>query len=563
VTIWHSPILHTAAEIINKSTFGTDTRHTIRVKRDCPSAILEVLGSLCGRQTQQRCSPSYDRNRQSPGTNGSATTRQTGSLYLCQEIQLTHRLFTVSLMPLLSINNKCRVLALLRQRQSLKIYNRHFGISLPVTPLLRTNRRVVVTGLGTVNPLGNNVISSWDQVLNGASATNIVPEFVDANLPVHIGATAKREDNHGERKDKKQSANSRVETSSFIALASAAAAEALEDANWYPKTYEEQVRTGISLGAGIGPLEEIMEATRTLDAAHGVRRLSPYFIPRTLINLAAGSISLKFCLKGPNHSCVTACATGANSIGDASRFISFGDADVMLAGGTESCLNKMSVAGFSRLRALTSSFNNDPKFASRPFDRDRDGFVLGEGAGVLVLEEYEHACERGAKIYAEIRGYGLSADAHHITAPCKEGDGAYRAMESALKHAGLSPDHIDYVNAHATSTPLGDIAECRALRRLFQDNPNRRGGPVSISSTKGATGHLLGAAGAVEAIFSVLALYYGKLPPTVNLFNVDESAQDLNIIPDGEYVEKKCRAVLTNSFGFGGTNCSLVFADVH
>jgi 3-oxoacyl-[acyl-carrier-protein] synthase II len=419
---------------------------------------------------------------------------------------------------------------------------------------------VVVTGLGTVNPLGHDVHSSWSELLSGKSAVEIVPEFVESDLPVRIGARASR--GRGRWKLDNFLVNKSVESVDFIAFAMAAATEALTDAKWFPKTASEKNRTGITLGAGVGSLEEIQKATTILNNEHGVRRLSPYFLTRTLINLAAGSVSIKFGLRGPNHSCTTACATGAHSIGDAFRFICFGDADVMVAGGTESSINKLSVAGFSRIKALTSAYNNNPKIASRPFDSDRTGFVLGEGAGVLVLEEYEHARNRGAKIYAEVRGYGLSGDSHHVTAPCADGDGAYRAMESALRQAGLLPNHIDYVNAHATSTPIGDIVECIALRRLFYQGASLSGEGVAISSTKGATGHLLGAAGAVEAIFSILAIHNNILPATVNLFSIDEKAKDLNIIPHGPCVEKDCKVVMTNSFGFGGTNCSLIFAEM-
>jgi 3-oxoacyl-[acyl-carrier-protein] synthase II len=416
-------------------------------------------------------------------------------------------------------------------------------------------RRVVVTGLGTVNPLGNNVPSSWDRLLTGESAVDWVPEFVDAGLPVQIGATVSSDFDPAPFLS-----NSRAESVRFVALAMAAATEALADAGWSPQTDHDRNRTGVALGAGIGSLDEITGAFETLDRGGGLRRLTPYFIPRTLVNMAAGNVSLKWGLRGPNHCAVTACATGAHAIGDASRFIRFNDCDVMVAGGTESTMNALAIAGFSRVKALAphDGWGGDEgvRSASRPFDTRRAGFVMGEGAGVVVLEELEHALRRGAKIYGEIRGYGLSGDAHHITAPAKDGDGAYRAMQSAMAQAGLLPEHVGYVNAHATSTPLGDIVEANAIRRLFGDHAPR------VSSTKGATGHLLGAAGAVEAIFSILALQQGQFPPTTNCVDVDASVQGVRVIPasEGVVVDTKVDAVLSNSFGFGGTNCSLCFA---
>ena len=430
--------------------------------------------------------------------------------------------------------------------------------------LISTNRRVVVTGLGTVNPLGLSIKSSWKKLIQGHVGIDVVPLFKDAGLPIHIGATVKRgsPDDEEYLDPDELFSNKRAEDVDFITFALAAAKEALEDANFSAETEEEQVRSGIALGAGIGSLEEIVSASETLNSPRGLRRLSPYFIPRTLVNLAAGNISLKYNLKGPNHSCITACATGAHSIGDACRFIKFGDADVMVAGGTESTMNPLAIAGFSRIKALASNYNENPKESSRPFDKDRSGFVMGEGAGVLVLEELEHAKKRGANIYCEVRGYGLSGDSYHITAPSEDGDGAFRAMKSALLQSGLTTEHLNYINCHATSTPLGDKVECNAIRTLLNDkevgNKNNNHSP-SISSTKGATGHLLGAAGAVEAIFSILALQNGVIPPTVNLENPDDEFNDLNIIRENAVENEDVNVVLSNSFGFGGTNCSLCF----
>ena len=426
------------------------------------------------------------------------------------------------------------------------------------------NRRVVVTGLGTVNPLGLSVNMSWKRLLEGTIGIDHIPSFEEAGLPVHIGAKVKvgSEDHDKEYLNKDELfSNKRAEDVDFITFALAAAKEALEDAKFYPETEVEQHRTGIALGAGIGSLEEIVSASETLNSPRGLRRLSPYFIPRTLVNLAAGNISLKYKLKGPNHSCITACATGAHSIGDASRFIKFGDADVMVAGGTESTMNPLAIAGFSRIKALATNYNDNPKLSSRPFDSDRSGFVMGEGAGVLVLEELEHAKRRGAKIYCELRGYGLSGDAHHITAPSEDGSGAFRAMKSALVQGGLTTQHLDHINCHATSTPLGDKVECNAIRSLLNDKEVGNGGSRSplITSTKGATGHLLGAAGAVEAIFSVLAVNKNIVPPTMNLENPDEDFDDLRLVRGEAIRNEEVNVALSNSFGFGGTNCSLCF----
>jgi 3-oxoacyl-[acyl-carrier-protein] synthase II len=338
----------------------------------------------------------------------------------------------------------------------------------------------------------------------------------------------------------------------FIVYAMCAARQAIEDSGWKPERYEDQIVTGVLIGSGIGGIEGIADAAITLKE-RGPRRISPFFIPGRLINLAGGYVSIEFGLKGPNHAVVTACSTGAHAIGDAGRLIALGDADVMVAGGTESPVNRLSMAGFAACRALSTGFNDTPTKASRPYDRDRDGFVMGEGAGVVVLEEYEHAKARGAKIYAELIGYGLSGDAYHITAPSPDGDGALRCMQAAVKRAGVSPAEIDYINAHGTSTPLGDELELGAIQKLVGNAAGR----ISMSSTKSSIGHLLGAAGAVEAIFSVLAIRDQTAPPTINLDNPSvETAIDL--VPR-QARKRDIEVVLSNSFGFGGTNASLVF----
>ncbi|KAK3171056.1 hypothetical protein OEA41_003140 [Lepraria neglecta] len=339
----------------------------------------------------------------------------------------------------------------------------------------------------------------------------------------------------------------------------AASHEALEDAGWKPKIGQEQEMTGICLGSGIGSLEEQYDTSLALDKG-GPKKVSPFFVPKLLINLAAGHISMRYNFKGPTHAVTTACTTGAHSIGDASRFIAFGDADVMLAGGAESCIHPLAFIGFERSRSLTTSFNDTPEQASRPFDAARDGFVIGEGAAVLVLESLPHALARNANIYAEVAGYGTSSDAHHMTAPPPDGNGAFRSMRLALKNASISPAKVDYINAHATSTPLGDLAENRAIKRLMlgDENGKTKAADVNVSSTKGAVGHLLGAAGAVEALFSILAIRDGILPPTLNLTDLDGLELDCNYVAL-KAQEKRVDVVLSNSFGFGGTNASLCF----
>jgi 3-oxoacyl-[acyl-carrier-protein] synthase II len=342
----------------------------------------------------------------------------------------------------------------------------------------------------------------------------------------------------------------------FILFALAAGIQAVQDSGWQPKVEEDQQRTGVMIGSGIGGLPAIAEAAVTL-LERGARRISPFFIPSALINLASGHLSIKYGFRGPNHAVVTACATGAHAIGDAARIIQFEDAEVMVAGGTEAAVCRLGLAGFAASRALSTGFNDTPTRASRPWDKDRDGFVMGEGAGVVVLEEYEHAKKRGAKIYAEVKGYGMSGDAYHVTAPSPNGDGGYRAMSAALKRAGLNLDDIDYINAHGTSTPLGDEIELGAVKRLFGDHAYE----LSMSSTKSAIGHLLGAAGSVEAIFSVLALRDGIVPPTLNLENPSDGC-DIDLVPLTAK-EIPIKTALSNSFGFGGTNASLVFTAVN
>ena len=414
-------------------------------------------------------------------------------------------------------------------------------------------RRVVVTGLGLVTPIGTGVELTWKRLLEGRSGITPIEKFDVSDLPAKVAAHVVRGDGEGEfNYDDWVSSKERRKMSDFIIFGLAAAQQAIEDANWKPETEDERYRTGVLIGSGIGGLNEIVEGAETL-RERGPRRLSPFFIPMALINLVSGHTSIRFGFKGPNHAVVTACSTGAHAIGDAARFISMDDADVMVAGGSESAICRLGMAGFAAARALSTNFNDTPEKASRPWDKDRDGFVMGEGAGVVVLEELEHAKARGAKIYAEIVGYGLSGDAHHITAPAADGSGAFRAMEMAMKRAGLAPDAIDYVNAHGTSTPLGDEIEVQAVKRLFGDSA----GNIAMSSTKSAIGHLLGAAGSVEAIFSILAMRDGIVPPTLNLDNPSEGC-DLDFVPH-EAKSKVVRAALSNSFGFGGTNATLIF----
>ncbi len=415
-------------------------------------------------------------------------------------------------------------------------------------------RRVVVTGVGMVTPLGCGVEATWRRLLAGESGARKIDTFEVSDLPAQVACVIPRGDgtNGTYNPDQWMEPKEQRKVDEFIVYAMCAARQAIEDSGWKPERYEDQIVTGVLIGSGIGGIEGIADAAITLKE-RGPRRISPFFIPGRLINLAGGYVSIEFGLKGPNHAVVTACSTGAHAIGDAGRLIALGDADVMVAGGTESPVNRLSMAGFAACRALSTGFNDTPTKASRPYDRDRDGFVMGEGAGVVVLEEYEHAKARGAKIYAELIGYGLSGDAYHITAPSPDGDGALRCMQAAVKRAGVSPAEIDYINAHGTSTPLGDELELGAIQKLVGNAAGR----ISMSSTKSSIGHLLGAAGAVEAIFSVLAIRDQTAPPTINLDNPSvETAIDL--VPR-QARKRDIEVVLSNSFGFGGTNASLVF----
>jgi 3-oxoacyl-[acyl-carrier-protein] synthase II len=414
-------------------------------------------------------------------------------------------------------------------------------------------RRVVVTGLGMVTPLGCGVEATWSRLLAGASGAGPITSFDCSDLPARIACNIIRGDGTDGtfNPDEWMEPKEQRKVDDFIVFAMAAARQALADANWQPESYEDQIATGVAIGSGIGGLGGIYEASILLKE-RGPRRLSPFFIPGRLSNLAAGYVSIEHGLKGPNHAVVTACSTGAHSIGDASRMIALGDAKVMVAGGTESAINRLGIAGFCACRALSTGFNETPEKASRPYDRDRDGFVMGEGAGIVVLEDLEHALERGARIYAEVVGYGMSGDAYHITSPAEDGDGAYRCMSAALDRAGIAASDLDYINAHGTSTPLGDEIELRAAERLLANAPKK----PAMSSTKSSTGHLLGAAGSVEAIFSILAIRDQIVPPTINLDNPSVET-DLDLVP---HIAKP-RAidlVLSNSFGFGGTNASLV-----
>jgi 3-oxoacyl-[acyl-carrier-protein] synthase II len=415
-------------------------------------------------------------------------------------------------------------------------------------------RRVVVTGMGMVTPLGSGVAATWSRLVAGESGAVRVTDFEVSDLPSQIACRIPRGDGSDGtfNPDTSMEPKEQRKVDDFIIFAMAAADEALADSGWQPESDDDHYQTGVLIGSGIGGITGIVEAGITLKEK-GPRRISPFFIPGRLINLASGYVSIKHKLKGPNHSVVTACSTGAHAIGDASRLIALGDADVMVAGGTESPVSRISLAGFAACRALSTHFNDAPKKASRPYDRDRDGFVMGEGAGVVVLEELEHAKARGAKLYAEVIGYGLSGDAFHITAPSPDGDGAYRCMKAALKRAEVAPADIDYVNAHGTSTPLGDELELGAVERVMG---NAAGG-LTMSSTKSAIGHLLGAAGAVEAIFCMLAIRDNVAPPTLNLENPSVETP-IDLIP-GKAKEKRIDVSLSNSFGFGGTNASLVF----
>ncbi len=413
-------------------------------------------------------------------------------------------------------------------------------------------RRVVVTGLGLVTPLADGVEESWSRLLAGQSGAGTITRFDPVNVLTKYACEVPYGDGSGGTfdPDRYMEPKERRKVDHFILFGMAAAQQAVEDAGWTPKDAASLERTGVIMGSGIGGLRSIEETTLVI-RDKGARRVSPFFIPGALINLIAGQVSIRFGFKGPNHSVVTACASGAHAIGDAARLIMFGDADVMVAGGAEASICEIGIAGFNACKALSTGRADDPKAASRPYDVDRDGFVMGEGAGVLVLEEYEHAKARGAKIYAEILGYGLSGDAYHITAPAEDGDGGLRAMRAALRNAGLEPGAVDYVNAHGTST-MADTIELRAVERLLGEAAAR----VTMSSTKSATGHLLGAAGAIEAIFSILAVRDQVAPPTINLDN-PEVETPLDLAPNAKR-ERKIDVALSNSFGFGGTNAALV-----
>lgn len=415
-------------------------------------------------------------------------------------------------------------------------------------------RRVVVTGLGMVTPLGCGVEATWKRLLAAESGIKCIEKFEVSDIASQIAGQVPRGDGSDGtfNADQWMEPKEQRKVDDFIIFAMGAAAQALNDADWHPRQYEDQITSGVLIGSGIGGVEGIAE-TAILLRDRGPRRVSPFFIPGRIINLASGYVSIAHSLKGPNHAVVTACSTGAHAIGDAGRLIALGDADVMVAGGTESPVNRISLAGFAACRALSTGFNDAPERASRPYDRDRDGFVLSEGAGAVVLEEYDHAKRRGARIYAELVGYGLSGDAHHITAPAEDGDGAVRCMQAAIRRAGIAAGDIDYINAHGTSTPLGDEIELKAVERMVGNAAGR----IAMSSTKSSIGHLLGAAGAVEAIFCLLAIRDQKVPPTINLDN-PSVATALDLVPHRSK-NRPVNIVLSNSFGFGGTNASLVF----
>jgi 3-oxoacyl-[acyl-carrier-protein] synthase II len=415
-------------------------------------------------------------------------------------------------------------------------------------------RRVVVTGMGLVTPLGIGLERNWSSLVEGVSGVRAIQSFDVSDMPVKIAGQVPRgetaaglfnADDWVPPKDQRK-------MDGFIVFALAAAAQAVEDAGWTPQAEEARERTGVIIGSGIGGLPGITDGALTLHE-RGPRRLTPFFIPANLINLASGHVSIRYGFTGPNHAVVTACSSGAHAIGDAARLIMLDDADVMVCGGTEAAICRLGLAGFASARALSTGFNHDPPRASRPWDRERDGFVMGEGAGILVLEELEHASRRGAKIYAEVIGYGMSGDAFHLTAPAEDGNGAFRSMRNALRRAGIAPDKIDYINAHGTSTPLGDEIELGAVKRLFGGHAYE----LSMSSTKSAIGHLLGAAGSVEAIFAILAIRHGVVPPTLNLDNPSPSC-DIDLVPR-RAKKRMVNYVLSNSFGFGGTNASLIF----
>jgi len=417
-------------------------------------------------------------------------------------------------------------------------------------------RRVVVTGLGMLSPLANGVKPSWEKLVNAESGINAIESFDVSDIPAKIAGQVPLGEGEGLfNADDYITPKERRRMDDFIVYGLAAAIEAVEDAGIQSDDEEELCRTGVMIGSGIGGLPEIAKGAVTVETGK-VRRLSPFFIPASLINLVSGHVSIKYGFKGPNHAVVTACATGAHAIGDAARLIALDDADVMVAGGTEAACCRLGMAGFAQAKALSTSYNDDPTAGSRPWDEGRDGFVMGEGAGVVVLEEYEHAKKRGATIYGEVIGYGMSGDAYHITAPAADGNGGFRAMQASIKRAGINVEDIDYINAHGTSTPLGDEIEHGAVKRMLGAHYKN----ASMSSTKSAIGHLLGAAGAVEAIFSLLAIRDSVVPPTLNLNNPSEGC-DMDLVPL-QAKEREVKIALSNSFGFGGTNASLIFKSV-
>ena len=415
-------------------------------------------------------------------------------------------------------------------------------------------KRVVVTGVGAVTPLGSSLESTWENLLQGKSGAHQAQGFDLTGLRSTVACQIPSADKpHGFNPEDWLTPKEIPRVDRFMLLGIAASKQAIADSGWEPSTAYERNQTGIYLGSGIAGLQRISNNTRLLDE-RGPRRISPFFVPGSLANLTGGHLAIEYGFGGPNLALSTACSSGAHAIGESARLIQFGDATVMIAGGSEAAVSRLAMAGFASARALSTQFNDTPQKASRPWDKDRDGFVIGEGAGVLVLEEYEHAKKRGAKVYCELTGYGMSGDAHHITAPPEDGDGAIRAMKRALETAQLDPSAIDYINAHGTSTPLGDIVEIRAIKSVFGTHAEN----LAISSTKSAIGHLLGAAGSVEALFSIMALNENKLPPTLNLDCPSEGC-DLNLVPH-QAQEKPTNHVLCNSFGFGGTNASLLFS---
>ena len=418
-------------------------------------------------------------------------------------------------------------------------------------------KRIFITGMGLVTPLGAGVAGNWQRLLAAESGIGPITRFKVDDLPCRIGGEVPLDPAHPLYLDldKAAPAKDRRRMDDFIIYGMAAASEAIADSGWVPPDDEARERTGVMIGSGIGGLATIDDTSKTLEA-QGPRRVSPFFIPASLINLVSGQVSIKYGFRGPNHAPVTACATGAHAIGDAARMIKYGDADVMVAGGAEAALCRLGIAGFAAAKALSTSYNDAPTTASRPWDKGRDGFVMGEGAGVVVLESLEHAKKRGAKIYAEVKGYGMSGDAYHITAPAEDGSGGFRAMRAAMKDSGLALSDIDYINAHGTSTPKGDEIELTAVKRLFGEHARQ----LSMSSTKSAIGHLLGAAGAVEAIFSTLALRDQVAPPTLNLRDPSEGL-DIDLVPLAAK-KRRIRYAMSNSFGFGGTNASLVIGPV-